>query len=98
MANNKAASGGLVKDASGHFIWGFVASLGSCPITVAELLGIVHAIEMAWSSEHTYVIVEVDSFCAIQLIQKPLDFRHPYAQVIEALLNRNWVVRLEHIY
>ena len=80
---------------------GFAAFLGSCPVTVAELWGIVHALDMAWSMESSKVILEVDSSCAWQLAQKPLDRRHPYAHVIARvhdLLNRSWTVVLQLIY
>ena len=99
--NGKASCGGLARDSTGQFLGGFAAFLWWCPIAIAELWGVVHALEMAWSMECSNVIMEVDSSYTLQLIQKPLDRRHPYASVIARvhdLLHQNWSIVLQLIY
>ena len=41
-----AACGGVLRDASGSFVRAFATKLGSCPIAVAELWGVYHALNI----------------------------------------------------
>ena len=45
--HNEAACGGVIRDDSGHAIRSFIAKLGSCPVTVAELWGAYRALNIA---------------------------------------------------
>lgn len=44
-----AAYGGILRDDSGNFLFGFAMKLGSCSILAAELWGILHGLRVAWS-------------------------------------------------
>ncbi|OMO64514.1 hypothetical protein CCACVL1_21697, partial [Corchorus capsularis] len=43
-----AAASGLIRDASGRWLTGFMAHRGVCSNTVAELQAIRHGLELAW--------------------------------------------------
>ena len=77
LASKKAACGGLVRDDAGCFMRGF-AALGSCPVTIVELWGVVYALGVVQSMDYSHIILEMDSACAIQLILCPLDNCHPF--------------------
>ena len=80
---------------------GFVANLGSCPITVAEIWAIYYSLVLAWQKGFRHILLESDSSSAISLIQKESIERHPFASVIKRvqyLLTREWVVHISHIF
>ena len=77
-----ASCGGLLRDDSGRFIQAFVANLGRCPISMAEIWGYFHALNLAWKMGYRKVVLELDSIAAIQLIHNCNDLRHPYACVV----------------
>ena len=66
--HNAATCGGVTRDYSGHAIRSFAAKLGSCPMTVAELCGAYHALNIAWTLGHQHIILELDSNSAIALM------------------------------
>lgn len=59
---------GVVRDDSGHFIFGFSVNLGSCTILAAELWGIFHGLKIAWSRGFMNIVVQSDSKNAINLL------------------------------
>ena len=82
LANHKVTCSGLLKDALGHFLRCFAACLGLCPVMIAKLRCIFYALDMAWLIGFGFVILEVDSFCAMQLLHKPRDLKHPHGALI----------------
>ena len=99
--SSKASCGGLIRNALGEYFGGFTANLGSCRTTIAEIWGAFYALEMAWNRGFTSIILELDSLSAVHLLQGDLDPKHPYGTVIRRvknLLQRSWLVRIQHIY
>ena len=97
----KASCGSLIRNALGEYLGGFVANLGSCPITIAEIWRAFYALEMAWNRGLTSVILELDSLNVVHLIQSDLDSKHPYGTVIRQVKNplkHSWLVRIQHTY
>ncbi|CAA0806228.1 Polynucleotidyl transferase- ribonuclease H-like superfamily protein [Striga hermonthica] len=93
------AAGGLLRDANGQWIVGFIAHLGICTNTIAELQAIRHGLELAWVYGYRQVICEVDAKVAIDFItQEDID-THPCGGLIadiRALIERDWVCHLQH--
>ena len=98
--NSKATCGGLVRDPTGRFLGGFVANLGSCPVTVAELWGVYYVLQFAWNSGFNRILVEIDSLSALQLIHNSPNRSHPYAaaiRLVKEYLDKPWEVHLSHV-
>ena len=79
----------------------FATNLGFCPVVMAELWGAFYALGIAWSLGFPRVILELDSSSAINLTQKHLDVRHPYATLIgkiHQLISQYWVVQVHHVF
>ena len=73
VGNLLASYGGLLTNAAEEFVQGFAANVGCYPVIVAELWGAFNALSMAWSLGSTKILLELDSSCAVTLIQNPLD-------------------------
>ena len=97
----KAACGGLIRRAMGDFIGGFAANSGACPVTISELWGAYYGLLLAWNKGWRQAMLEIDSTSAIALIHNTNAECHPYASVlkhVQSLLQRAWVVKIQHIY
>ena len=66
----------------GQFFHAITANLGVCPIAIAEVWGAFYSLQLAWQLGHKKVILEIDSSVAVTLINKDIDFKHPYGSVI----------------
>ncbi|CAI0549995.1 unnamed protein product [Linum tenue] len=79
----------------------FAMNLRICSITRAELRGAVEGLQLAWDMGYSHVRMELDSRCAIHLIQGEDTSDHQHAAVIDRfheLLRRDWDVTVSHIY
>ncbi|CAN1189170.1 Putative ribonuclease H protein At1g65750, partial [Linum perenne] len=76
-------------------------NLGKCSITRAELRGAVSGLQLAWERGYRKIQLQLDSQCAVQLLQgDDLEDRAHAATIIMAreLLRRDWEVRILHVY
>lgn len=71
--NGEASANGLVGDHNGTWITGFGINIGHCSVTIAELWGLFHGLNIEWKHGFRRVMVEVDSHCVFQLVQQPLE-------------------------
>ncbi|CAL1399133.1 unnamed protein product [Linum trigynum] len=97
----QAGAGGLLRDASGKWIAGFTASIGSATAALAELWAFYYGLDLAWKEGCRAVIVQSDSKLAIQLIEKRHDPVHPYSTLLLAIrrkLSLDWLVSISHTY
>ncbi|CAN1728919.1 Putative ribonuclease H protein At1g65750 [Linum perenne] len=98
---NRAAAGGIIRTSDGHALGDFVAILGSCSVTRAELHGAVLGLELAWSKGCRLVEVQLDSRAVISLLLQTDEPLHQHALEVLAfqdLCRRDWIVRLRHTY
>ncbi|CAN1128818.1 Putative ribonuclease H protein At1g65750, partial [Linum perenne] len=90
----------LVRDDGGRFIRAFIANIGDCSITRAELSAIVQGLRMAWSMGIRRIIVQSDSQIAISLLHRA-EKDHQHASLISEFLElkaRSWDIRIDHVY
>ncbi|CAN1824667.1 Putative ribonuclease H protein At1g65750 [Linum perenne] len=98
---DRAAAGGVVRSVDGRAIGAFVANLGCCSVTRAELHGAVLGLELAWSLGCRFVELQLDSRAAIALIQQAGEPNHQHALEVLAcqeLCSRSWEVQIQHTY
>ncbi|KAK9190090.1 hypothetical protein WN943_018691 [Citrus x changshan-huyou] len=96
-----AGAGGLIRDFRGVWQVGYSANLGVCSVTSAELWGLFHGLSIAWQYGFRRVYMEVDSMCVMKLISNlnpPINEHFTLIQEIQALLRRDWLTKVEHIY
>ncbi|CAN1810688.1 Putative ribonuclease H protein At1g65750 [Linum perenne] len=100
-SSGRAAAGGLIRDSLGRCTSAFALNLGSCSITRAEIRGILAGLIMAWDAGFRKVAVQSDSQVAISLLLNGDVPTHHHAgeiMLIRSLLQRDWSVRVAHIY
>ncbi|CAN0907452.1 Putative ribonuclease H protein At1g65750, partial [Linum grandiflorum] len=98
---NRAAAGGIIRDAQRQMLAAFAANLGTCTITRAEMSGVIDGMEWAWSLGVSHLEVQLDSLAAISLFQADGSCDHQHANLVlkfRRLLHRSWSVRLRHVY
>ncbi|CAI0399334.1 unnamed protein product [Linum tenue] len=91
----------LIRDHTGRYLAPYAINLGSCFITRAELRGAVEWLQLAWDTGHRRVRVELDSLCAVQLLQNLDAQDHQQTAIIQRfqeLLTRQWEVVVSHIF
>ncbi|CAN1760048.1 Putative ribonuclease H protein At1g65750 [Linum perenne] len=92
-----AAAGGCMRNEEGRIIDAFACNLGRCSITRAELTGAVIGLERAWELGERKVEVQMDSSCAIKLLEGKLNLEHQHAGLVlrfKQLTERSWTIRL----
>ena len=65
---NRAAAGGLIRNANGNQVAGLCANIGISSVTNVELWGLFYGIDLAWKLGVQNLLVEVDSKCTIDLL------------------------------
>ena len=96
-----AACGGVFRDASGAWIFGFCHNLGSSSVVVAEIWGLISALYLAWDRGIRRLILEADSKLAINFVKEGVHDHHPLSGLVahaRRLLNQNWEVKLSHVF
>ncbi|CAN1818158.1 Putative ribonuclease H protein At1g65750 [Linum perenne] len=97
----QAATGGLIRNSQGRCLAAFSMNLGKCSITRAELRGAMSGLQLAWERCYRKIQLQLNSQCAIQLLQaEGLDDHAHAATIIKAieLLQRNREVHIIHVY
>ncbi|CAI0460821.1 unnamed protein product [Linum tenue] len=75
--------------------------LGICSVTRAELRAVVEGLQLAWDLGFRWVKVQLDSKCALQILQCPHREDNRHSAVVarfQALIGRNWEVFVSHVY
>lgn len=67
-SNGNATCGGVLRDDTGRWVYGFARNIGTATINFAELYGIFYALRIARRLQVRYILVESDSIVAIKLI------------------------------
>ncbi|CAN1168075.1 hypothetical protein LINPERPRIM_LOCUS19021 [Linum perenne] len=65
LQDGRVAAIGVVRDSKGNCIGGFSTNLGQCSITRHS-----EDMKLAWNKDIHKIAVQMDSFAAIQIIQK----------------------------
>ncbi|CAN1127814.1 Putative ribonuclease H protein At1g65750 [Linum perenne] len=76
-------------------------NLGKCSITRAELRGAMLGLQLAWERGYHKIQLQLDSQCAVQLLQGEGLEDHAHAATIMTsteLFRRNWEVQIIHVY
>ncbi|KAF7803081.1 WAT1-related protein [Senna tora] len=97
----RAACGGVIRDAHGRCLVGFTRRLGSCSSIHAELWGVLSGLETAIRYGFNRVLLEMDSLVAYELIRNTIIDTHPCASIIQSIQTRSRdfdEVIFKHVY
>ncbi|RYR54403.1 hypothetical protein Ahy_A06g029675 [Arachis hypogaea] len=93
--NNNAACGGIFRNHLGRYMLGFSCNLDSCSITHAELWGIVKGLQITIAQNFQHIIIESDSWSAINFIKKDYPVSHSVRPLLEDI--NILASRLQHV-
>ncbi|CAN1179440.1 Putative ribonuclease H protein At1g65750 [Linum perenne] len=91
----------MIQDYQGHCLAVFSENLGICSITRAELRGAVSGLQLAWYRGFRKVQLQINSQCAVLLLQSDDRADHIHATTIQRaqeLLRRDLEVRIKHVF
>ena len=94
-----AGYGGLFRDVEGNWLGGFYGSLGFTTDMKAELYAICQGLVTAWDLGYRNILVETDSWGAINYIEEANIEHDVYGSLvadIRSLMQRNWSLNLVH--
>jgi ribonuclease HI len=94
-----AGFGGLIRNNAGEFLGGFYGTAGRPNILYAEIMAILHGLELCWSKGYRNVACLSDSLQAITLIKEGVLPFHSFANEIHQisqLRSRAWNVVIDH--
>lgn len=95
------ACGGVLRDENGKWISEFAANLRFTTALETKIWGLYYRVLITWESGQRKVIVESDSKTMVDILGKDLHDSHPLHYVmycIKQFLNRDWIVKIQHIY
>lgn len=91
--------GGLIRNNNGDWLLGFSEFCGITSCLAAELYVIFHGLRVAYDAGHGNIILESDSRMALDLIMSDVQSHHPYAPMINQIVqlqHRDWIVHFQH--
>lgn len=100
QGSGAVACGGAFREDSGRWLVGFAKNLGMSNVLMAELWGILTALQIAWRERFPKVWIESDSSVAITLLSRSCPASHPYSSIISSINNfraRDWETRIPHV-
>ena len=95
--HNQAAVGGLIRDDRGRWIIGFMKSIGTFPVAVAEVLAIMIELEVCQHYKFQKIQVCSDSLEALNILLRDSTSDHPFKAEIKAtrqLMYEDWQIVL----
>ncbi|XP_050238477.2 uncharacterized protein LOC126687968 [Mercurialis annua] len=101
LPDNKAASGGIARDSTGSWVFGYSRLIGHCSVLQSELWGALDGLDIAWNKGFRNVILEMDSKLAVDAIAKnrsPTNANSNLLNAIRCILNQDWQVHICHIH
>ncbi|KAJ9159056.1 hypothetical protein P3X46_024587 [Hevea brasiliensis] len=93
--------GGLCRDATGNWLFGFVASYGISSILGAELWSMYEGLKLAYDRGYRKVILECDNLTVVNTILGVSNNQcilRCLVDSIRSLLLKDWDVQISHIY
>ncbi|PRQ50066.1 putative ribonuclease H-like domain-containing protein [Rosa chinensis] len=100
-SNGMIGSGGVIRDAIGEWISGFMVNIGAGSVIQAETWGLYHGLQIASSLHINHLEVESDSACLVQLLQSDAIELHPLGTILmncKQLLNQFDACQIRHIH
>jgi ribonuclease HI len=98
-STNTSGYGGLLRNNNGDFLLGFYGAAANPSILLAELMTILHGLQICWDKGFRRIVCFSDSLQTINLIRDGVSVHHRFANEvfsIRQLLDRDWEVVIKH--
>jgi ribonuclease HI len=96
---NTAGYGGLIRDNNWNFVMGFYGAATVISILFAELMAVLHGLQLCWENGFKQIMCYSDSLQTISLIRYGVSVHHRFANEVASirqLLARDWDVVVDH--
>ncbi|GAU48830.1 hypothetical protein TSUD_190600 [Trifolium subterraneum] len=100
-ATNTAGYGGLIRDSNGVFLSGFYGTATVQSILFAELMAVLHGLQICWESGFRRITCFSDSLQIVNLIRDGVSAHHRFSNevfIIHQLLAKDWEVVIGHTF
>lgn len=77
-----ATAGGVLRDHTGRWCYGFSLNIGICSATLAELWRVYYGLYIAWEQRVTRLELEVDSKLVVGFLKDGVSETHPMSFVV----------------
>jgi ribonuclease HI len=99
VSTNTAGYGGLLRNNNGAFLLGFYGAATAPSILLAELMAMLHGLQICWEIGYRQIACFSESLQAVNLIRDGVSAHHRFANEvfsIHQLLDRKWEIVVEH--
>jgi ribonuclease HI len=96
-----AGFGGLIRNNFGAFLKGFYGTASHPSVLYAEIIAILHGLELCWDNGFRNVTCYSDSLQAVTLIKTGVSHHHQFAneiQRVRQLLSKDWNTVINHTF
>jgi ribonuclease HI len=96
---NAVGFGGLIRNSAGTFLGGYYGTAVQPNILYAEIMAVLHGLELCWNKGCRKVVCCSDSLQAVKLINEGVLPYHSFANEINKIRqmrSRAWTVLFEH--
>jgi ribonuclease HI len=83
--NHQAGCGGVFRDELGSWMGGFTRMVGNCSVIMAELWGILSALQFVQEKGYQKIVIETDSVTVVDLMVKGCPPNHPCASIVSRI-------------
>jgi ribonuclease HI len=93
--------GGLLRNNFGTFLKGFYGTASRPSVLYAEIIAILHGLELCWNNGFRNILCYSDSLQAVSLLKNGVSPHHQFAneiQRIRHLLSKDWTVAIDHTF
>ncbi|XP_028785559.1 uncharacterized protein LOC114741452 [Neltuma alba] len=97
LTNGDSSCGGVIKDEDGRWIVGFRCKLVPVPPAMAELLGVMHGLQLCWERGYRKILLRSDCVSVLNLLSRGCEGDHPFNDIIldaRMMMYRDWQVHL----
>jgi ribonuclease HI len=98
-STNTSGYGGLLRNNNGDFLLGFYGAAANPSILLAELMVVLHGLQICWDKGFRRITCFSDSLQTVNLIRDGVSAHHRFANEvfsIRQLLDRDWEVVIKH--
>jgi ribonuclease HI len=96
-----AGFGGLIRNSVGFFLGGFYGVASQASILYAEIMAMLHGLELCWDKGFKQVICLSDSLQTVTVVKEGVPPYHKFANEITSihqLLPRDWTIVINHMF
>ncbi|GAU39987.1 hypothetical protein TSUD_211080 [Trifolium subterraneum] len=100
-ATNTASYGGLIRDSNRVILSGFYGTTSVQSILFAELMAVLHGLQICWESGFRRITCFSDSLQTVNLIRDGVSTHHRSSNevfIIHQLLANDWEVVIDHTF